>query len=55
MEKGFTKLVPSVPVVFFCGLSIVFLTLPLKTMNVSVANALWSGMRVALIVTIDVL
>jgi small multidrug resistance pump len=49
LSQGFTKLVPSI-LLFLCyGLSLGALTLALKTIDVSVAYAVWSGLGTALI------
>jgi small multidrug resistance pump len=55
LAEGFTKLVPSILVAFFYGLSIVLLTLALRTMEVSVAYAVWSGVGVAIIAAVGIL
>lgn len=54
LAEGFTRAVPSVFVVLFYGLSIVLLTLALRTMDVSVAYAVWSGLGVAIIACIGI-
>lgn len=54
-SKGFTLLVPSVLIFVFYGFSLVLLTLSLKSLDVSVAYAVWSGMGTALIATIGIL
>ena len=54
LAEGFTRTVPSLFVVFFYGLSIVLLTLALRTMDVSVAYAVWSGLGVAIIACIGI-
>jgi len=55
LAEGFTKLVPSILVAVFYGLSIVLLTLALRTMDVSVAYAVWSGVGVAIIAAVGIL
>ena len=55
LSEGFTRLVPSVQVFLFYGLSIVLLTLALKSIDVSVAYAVWSGVGVAIIAAIGML
>lgn len=55
LSEGFTRPVPSVFVAVFYGVSIVLLTLALKTMDVSVAYAVWSGLGVAVIAAIGIL
>lgn len=48
-SDGFTKLVPSVLLLIFYLGSLVFLTLALKRIDVSVAYAVWSGMGIVII------
>ncbi|MBB4266537.1 DMT family transporter [Roseospira visakhapatnamensis] len=54
LAEGFTRPLPSVGVFAFYGASLGLLTLALKTWDVSVAYALWSGLGTALIVLIGV-
>ncbi len=49
LSNGFSKVVPSVLLLAFYGASLTFLTLTLKTMDVSVAYAVWSGVGIVLI------
>jgi small multidrug resistance pump len=55
LSQGFTRTLPSVLMFLFYGLSLSALTLALKTIDVSVAYAVWSGLGTALIATIGVL
>ncbi|MDM5303261.1 multidrug efflux SMR transporter [Bacillus vallismortis] len=55
LSSGFTKLTPSVLLIFFYGGSLFFLTLTLKSINVSVAYAVWSGMGIVLITVVGFL
>jgi small multidrug resistance pump len=55
LSDGFSKLVPSILVFVFYGLSLVALTLALKRIDVSVAYAVWSGIGTALIAAIGLL
>jgi multidrug resistance protein EbrB len=48
MSEGFTVLLPSVGVLAGYGLSFYFLSLCLKTIPLSVAYAIWSGIGTAL-------
>ncbi len=48
--EEFTKLVPTVAVVFAYAVAIYFLTLSLKHMPIGIAYAIWSGMGIVLIV-----
>jgi small multidrug resistance pump len=49
LSEGFSKLVPSVLVLFFYSLSIIALTFAVNRLDVSVAYAVWSGMGTALV------
>ena len=55
LSQGFTRTLPSVLMFLFYGLSLSALTLALKTIDVSVAYAVWSGLGTALIATVGVL
>ncbi len=52
LSEGFSKLVPSVLVLFFYALSIIALTFAVNRLDVSVAYAVWSGMGMALVAMI---
>jgi len=54
LSLGFTKLLPSVAVFVFYGLSFTGLTLVLKSIDVSVAYAVWSGLGTAIIAVIGI-
>lgn len=54
LAEGFTKPVPSILLFVFYGLSFVALTFSLKTIEVSIAYAIWSGLGTALIAAIGV-
>jgi len=49
LSEGFSKLVPSLLVLFFYALSIIALTFAVNRLEVSVAYAVWSGMGTALV------
>jgi small multidrug resistance pump len=55
LSQGFAKLVPSILIFIFYGLSFALLTLTLKTMHVSTVYALWSGLGTALVAVIGVM
>ncbi len=55
LSQGFAKLVPSVCIVIFYGLSFALLTLTLKSMPVSTVYALWAGLGTALVAVIGTL
>ena len=52
LSEGFARLLPSVFIFVFYGLSFAGLTLALKRIDVSVAYAIWSGLGTALITVI---
>ncbi len=52
LADGFTKLVPSVFVFLFYGLSLVSLVFVLKKMEVSIAYAIWASLGIVLIAII---
>ncbi|MDH5682321.1 MAG: multidrug efflux SMR transporter [Spirochaetota bacterium] len=52
LSQGFTKVVPSIMIFVFYGLSFTSLTLALREINVSVTYAIWSGFGTALIAII---
>jgi len=49
LSEGLTKTLPTVLIFLFYGLSLSLLTLALKTIPVSIAYAIWSGIGTALI------
>ncbi len=57
MEKadGFTKLIPSILVFVFYGISLAALVLVLKKMEVSIAYAIWASAGTALIAMIGII
>jgi small multidrug resistance pump len=55
LSEGFTKLLPSISIFVFYGLSLTLVTLSLKHIDVSMAYAIWSGLRTAIITTIGIL
>ena len=54
MSNGFSVLGPSIAVVVFYGISILFLALALKTMAVGTAYAVWAGLGTALVVIVGI-
>jgi small multidrug resistance pump len=52
LSQGFTKLIPSVLIFVFYGISFVFLTFALKKIDISVAYTVWAGVGTALIAAI---
>jgi small multidrug resistance pump len=55
LSEGFSRLIPSLSVVFFYGLSFTFLSFALKRLEVGTVYAVWSGVGTALIATIGIL
>ncbi len=55
LSEGFTRLLPSVAIFVFYGLSLVMLNLALKQIDLSFAYAVWSGVGMALIATVGIL
>jgi small multidrug resistance pump len=55
LSQGFTRMLPSVLMFLFYGLSLSALTLALKRIDVSLAYAVWSGLGTALIASVGVL
>jgi small multidrug resistance pump len=54
LSEGFTKLVPSVAIFVFYGLSLGMLNLALKEIDLSFAYAVWSGVGMALIASVGI-
>jgi small multidrug resistance pump len=54
LSEGFTKLVPSVAIFVFYGLSLGMLNLALKQIELSFAYAVWSGVGMALIASVGI-
>ncbi|OGO01495.1 MAG: hypothetical protein A2Y59_02380, partial [Chloroflexi bacterium RBG_13_52_14] len=52
LSEGFTKLVPSILMFVFYGISFAFLTLALRKINLSVTYTVWAGVGTALIAAI---
>ena len=55
LSEGFSRLVPSLGVIVLYTLSFVFLAAVLKSIDVSVAYAIWSGLGTALVAVIGIL
>ena len=55
LSQGFARLIPSVCIVIFYGLSLALLTLTLKTMHVSTVYTIWAGLGTALVALIGAL
>jgi len=48
-SEGFTKVVPSILMLIFYGISFIFLNLAIKKLDVSVAYSIFSGLGIALV------
>ncbi len=55
LSEGFSRLVPSILIFVFYGLSFAAFTLALKRIDLSFAYAVWAGLGVLLISTIGIL
>ena len=55
LSEGFSRLTPSILIFVFYALSFVLLTLALKTIDLSITYAVWSGLGTALIAVIGFL
>ena len=55
LSDGFSRLIPSLGVFVLYPLSFVFLATVLKTIDVSVAYAIWSGLGTAFVAVIGIL
>lgn len=55
LSEGFARLLPSILIFVFYGLSFASLTIALKSIDVSIAYAIWSGVGTALIAAIGIL
>jgi small multidrug resistance pump len=49
LSEGFTRMLPSILIFVFYGISFVSFTIALKKIDVSVAYAIWAGLGVAMI------
>lgn len=54
LSDGLTKIVPAIFMLIFYLLSLIMLTLTLKTIEVGKAYAIWAGLGTALIVSIGI-
>ncbi|MDW7733374.1 MAG: multidrug efflux SMR transporter [Methanolobus sp.] len=54
LSEGFTKVLPSILIFVFYGISFISFTIALKRLDVSVAYAIWAGLGVALISIIGI-
>jgi len=55
LSEGYTRLLPSALILVFYGLSLGFLGLALKKVDLSLAYAIWSGLGIAFIASVGVL
>jgi len=54
LSEGFSKIVPSILMFVFYGLSFTILTLVLKKIELGIVYAVWSGLGTVLITTIGI-
>jgi small multidrug resistance pump len=54
LSLGFSRLLPSVLIFVFYGISFFFFTLALKGIDVSIAYAIWAGLGTALITVVGI-
>jgi len=54
LSEGFSKLIPSIMIFVFYGLSFALFTLVLKTIDISIAYAIWAGVGVLLITLVGI-
>lgn len=54
LSDGFSRLIPSVLIFVFYGLSFVALTFAIKRIDISIAYAVWSGVGTALVAMIGI-
>ncbi len=55
LSEGFTRLLPSVLIFVFYGMSLGFLGLALKEVDLGLAYAVWSGLGIAFIASVGIL
>lgn len=55
LSEGFSKLLPSISIFIFYGISFTFLTLALKVLPVGMTYAVWSGAGTALITLVGII
>jgi len=55
LSGGFTKVLPSIAIFIFYGISLTSLTIAIKKIDISVAYAIWCGLGISLISTIGIL
>lgn len=55
LSHGFTRLIPSLLIFVFYGISLAAFSVALKKIDISVAYVVWSGLGTALIVSIGAL
>ncbi len=55
LSEGFSKLLPSISIFIFYGISFTFLTLALKVLPVGMTYAIWAGAGTALITLVGII
>jgi small multidrug resistance pump len=53
LSAEFTKIVPSILIFVFYGLSLIFLTLSLRTIPMSIVYSIWAGLGTLIIASIS--
>jgi len=55
LSYGFTKLIPSILIFVFYGISFVAMTFALKKIDLSIVYAVWSGVGTAIVSSIGII
>ena len=55
LSEGFSKLLPSISIFIFYGISFTFLTLALKVLPIGMTYAIWAGAGTALITLVGII
>ncbi len=55
LSEGFTRVLPSILIFVFYGLSLGFLGLALKKVDLGLAYAIWSGLGIAFIASVGIM
>ncbi len=54
LSHGFTQIVPSVLFVLFFAIALAFINLSMKTIDMSIAYAIWSGVGIAILAVLGI-
>lgn len=55
LSQGLTRLMPSLAMIVFYGMSFIFLAFALKRFDIGLVYAIWAGVGTALIATVGIL